>query len=120
MGCESDDTSKVRRLGGALAGRHARETLQVARALFVFGLIFVLSVLTVIDIDGDPTTTNLPSVVLIDSGSDEDQGYAIVRRVRSRATDKSLYFPRVHHRVRQSGQSGWRFLPIWKVLIRGP
>ena len=84
--------------GGAVERRHQVEPGWVIRAIGLTFLILVLVVLTVIDVDGDPATTNLPSVVLAASSNAKAETRPGIRRSRSPVTAGLAVFSRVRRR----------------------
>jgi hypothetical protein len=94
--------------------------LRIARGLFVLWLILILAVLTVIDADGDPTTSNLPLLVIAQANPDEAETRAIVRKSRSLVTNRPTFFHRLRRRFRGAAEAVGRFYQSLELPIRGP
>ena len=94
--------------------------LRVVRGLFVLWLILILAVLTVIDADGDPTTSNLPSLVIAQANPEEAETRVIVRKSRSLVTNRPTSFHRLRRTFCGAAEAVGRLYRSLELPIRGP
>lgn len=98
---------------------YGRAALIAARPLCMVVFVFALAAVTVVDVDGDPTTSNVPSVMLTDGIAVNAEAIEVVGARRQAKTLKSHF--------RLSPRQIANHLPIVRVLwasgkrlIRGP
>jgi hypothetical protein len=96
------------------------EAMRLMRAVFLVALSFVLVTFSAIDIDGDPTTTNLPSVALncsADLDAERPEGRSDVPPEDS---PPAVLRARLSRRLQQWMSQRGQELHLRALSIRGP